>query len=231
MRSSILNEEIMRNSSGKGSGSAYNIRGRYDNKNTNVRQRHRSMSRGKGKQQDITCYQCGHKGHKKLDGRLYNMELERKKDAGEKKNKDDLFDAVEKANMASNVIIEDLSGEDGDVFCIIGDTFIAHVQAMQITKTYVIDALLSIDDGLTQTWIVDSRVSFHVTPCLECFTIFDAVNYGKVYLGNNNPCNFDGIDTIHLCLDNGQELVLSDVRQVCTWHYEKFAICGTNGFA
>ena len=65
--------------------------------------------------------------------------------------------------MASNVIIEDLSGEDGDVLCITGDAFLVHVQDMQITKTDVIDALLSIDDGLTQTWIVDSRASFHVT--------------------------------------------------------------------
>ena len=85
---------------------------------------------------------------------------------------------------------------------------------MQITKTDVIDALLSIDDGLTQKWIVDTGVSFHVTPCLECFTTFDAGNYGKVYLGNNSACNIDGLGTIHLSLDNGQELVLKDVRYV-----------------
>ena len=85
---------------------------------------------------------------------------------------------------------------------------------MQITKTNVIDALLSIDDGLTQTWIVDFGASFYVTPCLECFTTFDAGNYGKVYLDNNNACNIDGIGTIHLSLDNGQELVLKDVRYV-----------------
>ena len=76
------------------------------------------------------------------------MELERKKNVGENKNKDDKFNTTEKANMASNVTIEDLSGEDGDVLCITHDAFIAHVQ-MQITKTDVIDALLSIDDGLT----------------------------------------------------------------------------------
>ena len=92
-------------------GLAYNIRRRYDNRNLNVGQRNRSKSRGKGKQQDITCYQCGRKGHKKPDCRYYKMGLERKKNVGEKKNKDDKFDATEKANMASNVIIEDQSGE------------------------------------------------------------------------------------------------------------------------
>ena len=60
------------------------------------------------------------------------MELERKKNVGENKNKDDKFNTTEKANMASNVTIEDLSGEDGDVLCITHDAFIAHVQ-MQIT--------------------------------------------------------------------------------------------------
>ena len=214
VRGFILNEEIRRKSSGEGSGSAYNIRGRYDKRNPNVGQRNRSKSRGKGKQQDITCYHCGRKGHKKPDCRYWKMELERKKNVGEKKNKEDKFNTTEKANMASNVIIEDLSGEDGDVLCITGDAFIAYVQDMQITKTDVIDALLSIDDGLTQTWIVDSGASFHVTPCLECFTTFDAGSYGKVYLGNNSACNIDGIGTIHLSLDNGQELVLKDVRYV-----------------
>ena len=41
-----------------------------------------------------------------------------------------------------------------------------------------------------------------------------ACSYGKVYLGNNHACNIDGIGTIHLSLDNGQELVLKDVRYV-----------------
>ena len=53
---SILNEEIRKKSRGEGSGSAYNLRGRYDDMNLNVGQRNRRKSRGKGKQQDITCY-------------------------------------------------------------------------------------------------------------------------------------------------------------------------------
>ena len=87
----------------------------------------------------------------------------------------------QRANMASNeIIIGDLSGEDGDVLCIIGDAFIAHVENMKITKTDVIDALLSIDDGLAQIGIVDFGASFHVIPCFERFITFDAGSYGKV---------------------------------------------------
>ena len=61
---------------------------------------------------------------------------------------------------------------------------------------------------------ISNHLKNDVTPCLECFTTFDAGTYGKVYLGNNNACNIDGIGTIHLSLDNGQELVLKDVRYV-----------------
>ena len=126
---SILNEEIKRKSSGEGSGSAYNIRGRYDNRNPNIGQRNRSKGREKGKKQDITCYQCGSKGHKKPDCRYFIQ--------GRRKTKVISF-MQQRANMASNeIIIGDLSGEDGDVLCIIGDAFIAHVQDMQITKTNV----------------------------------------------------------------------------------------------
>jgi hypothetical protein len=66
---------------------------------------------------------------------------------------------------------------------------------------------------LTQTWIVDPG-SFHITPRLECFTKSDAGSHEKFYPGNNNACTIDGIGTTHLSLDNGQELVLKDVRYV-----------------
>ena len=85
---------------------------------------------------------------------------------------------------------------------------------MQITKSDVIDALMTVDDGLSQTWIVDSGASVHVTPCLECFATYEAGNFGKLYLGNNHACAIEGIGTMHLALDMGHEVVLKDVRYV-----------------
>ena len=78
----------------------------------------------------------------------------------------------------------------------------------------MIDALLSAHDGLSQSWIVDSGASFHVTPSLESFASYTAGSLGKVYLGNNHACEIEGVGTIHLALENGQELVLHDVRYV-----------------
>ncbi|KAH7281919.1 hypothetical protein KP509_35G003300 [Ceratopteris richardii] len=67
VRGSILNEEIGRKARGEGSGSANVARGSTKKKSGNV-QRNRSKSKGKA---EVTCYQCGRKGHKKPDCRYY----------------------------------------------------------------------------------------------------------------------------------------------------------------
>ena len=81
------------------------------------------MSKSKGKV-EVTCYQCGRKGRKKPDCRYYKAELERKKNTGDKKKKDDENEAhnsfkdkdKEKANVASSVIIEETS-DAKDILC------------------------------------------------------------------------------------------------------------------
>ena len=85
-------------------------------------------------------------------------------------------------------------------------------QNMQIRKRDLIDALLTLNDALSQTWIVDSRAAFHVTPVTECFTTFHASSHGHVYVGNNHGCAIEGIATMNLTLYGTNELVLHDVR-------------------
>ena len=85
---------------------------------------------------------------------------------------------------------------------------------MQITKSKISDALLTLNDAFSQSWIVDSGASFHVTPITKCFTTFHASNDGHVYLGNNHACSIEGISTMHLIVDHTNELVLHDVRYV-----------------
>ena len=41
---------------------------------------------------------------------------------------------------------------------------------MCITKNDLIDDLLTVNDALVQTWIVDFGASFHVDPIKECFS-------------------------------------------------------------
>ena len=122
--------------------------------------------------------------------------------------------------MASNVVIEELSDVE-DILC---STFSAddtyaydtslniHSQDMCMTKNDLIDALLTVNDALTQTWIVDSGASFHVTPIKECFSTFTTGSHGHVYLGNNHACSIEGIGTVHFSTNGTNELVLHNVR-------------------
>ena len=64
----ILNEKIRRKGSGESSSSANISRGRAVTKNVSMK-----GSRSKSKGKEITCFQCCHKGLKKLDCRFYKQ--------------------------------------------------------------------------------------------------------------------------------------------------------------
>lgn len=223
VRGSILNEEIRRKSSGESSSSAYNARGRSQKRDIGSRTQSRSKSKTKDK--DVICYQCGRKGHKKPNCRHFKKEQERKKETQERKKRHDKKGEksagdsskdVENANVSSSVVIEELSDIEEILVAssCLSDFVVPNAEDMLISKKDVIDALLSANDGLSQSWIVDSGASFHVTPSLECFATYVAGNYGKVYLGDNFACNIEGMGTMRLALNNGQELLLKDVRFV-----------------
>ncbi|MCO5567372.1 hypothetical protein L7F22_021062 [Adiantum nelumboides] len=112
VRGSILNEEIRRKASGEGGSSANMVRGRTEKKNAYAqRSKSKSKERGnasKGKD-DVTCYQCGRKGHKKPDCRYYKAELERKKNGGDKKKekkevKRDARDSSKTQNLVPKLV-------------------------------------------------------------------------------------------------------------------------------
>ena len=95
--------------------------------------------------------------------------------------------------MASSFVIEDpldvediLSTTIATDHAEVNGASVIHAHVMLITKSNLIDALLTLNDALSQTWIVGSGASFHVTPLKECFATFHASNHGHVYLGNNH---------------------------------------------
>ena len=85
---------------------------------------------------------------------------------------------------------------------------------MCITENDLIDALLTVNDALAQTWIVDSSASFHVTPIKECFSTSIAGSHGHVYLGNNHAWSIEGIGIVRFSTNGTNELVLHNVRYV-----------------
>ena len=75
--------------------------------------------------------------------------------------------------------------------------------------------LLTTNDTLNQTWILDVGASLHMTPTTkDCFVTFRARDYGKVYLGANQVFRIVGISNVHLALSDGQELVSYNMRFV-----------------
>ena len=80
-------------------------------------------SRSKSKGKEITCFQCCHKGLKKLDCRFYKQELERNKrnQKDTSKKTDDVDNNKgkerEKATIASGVMIEEIH-ETEDTLCV-----------------------------------------------------------------------------------------------------------------
>ena len=86
VRGSILNEEIRRSTSGENRTSANVVRGRSEKKGKGEQ---RKRSKSKDKHVEITCYQCGQKGHKKPDCRYCKKEQERKKTTSNDKKKEE----------------------------------------------------------------------------------------------------------------------------------------------
>ena len=87
---------------------------------------------------------------------------------------------AKRTNLASNVVIEELSDVE-DILCATFSydaSLNIHSLDVCISKNDLIDALLTVNDAMAQTWIVDSGASFHVTPIKECFSTFTAGSHG-----------------------------------------------------
>ncbi|MCO5559799.1 hypothetical protein L7F22_013403 [Adiantum nelumboides] len=75
------------------------------------------------------------------------------------------------------------------------------------------DALLALDDCYAQTWIIDLGASFHVTPHREWFATYSPMHY-SVKLGDSHQLEIFGIGDVKICMANGTQFMLKDVRHV-----------------
>ncbi|MCO5579570.1 hypothetical protein L7F22_033427 [Adiantum nelumboides] len=75
------------------------------------------------------------------------------------------------------------------------------------------DALLALDDCYAQAWIIDSGASFHVTPHREWFATYSPM-HGSVKLGDSHQLVILGIGDVNICMANGTQFMLKDVRHV-----------------
>ncbi|MCO5592326.1 hypothetical protein L7F22_046327 [Adiantum nelumboides] len=91
-----------------------------------------------------------------------------------------------------------------------------HLQPLDIlvfTTDMPYDALLALDDCYAQTWIIDSGASFHVTPHKEWFASYLPM-HGSIKLGDSHQLEILGIGDVKVCMANGTQFMLKDVRHV-----------------
>ena len=66
----------------------------------------------------------------------------------------------------------------------------------------------------TQTWLLDSSATFHVTPNIEWFSNYSAEASGTVRLGNRQECTIAGIKEVPIQIPNGNTITVRQVRHV-----------------
>jgi len=76
------------------------------------------------------------------------------------------------------------------------------------------DDLIMYFDKNDDYWVLDLVASYHATSHKEYFTNYTQGDFGEVLLGNECPCNIDGIGNITMKLPNGSKWTLYDARHI-----------------
>jgi hypothetical protein len=76
------------------------------------------------------------------------------------------------------------------------------------------DALILSVDSIFEFWVVDSGVSFHVTPHKKHFLDYVQGDFGHVHLGDDAPCKIVGMGKVKIKQRNGNQWFLKEVRHV-----------------
>ena len=75
------------------------------------------------------------------------------------------------------------------------------------------DALICSLENKSELWVLDSGASFHATSNKELLMSYSPGNLGKVYLGDDQPCDVVGKGDVQIKL-NGSVWKLRDVRHI-----------------
>ena len=86
-----------------------------------------------------------------------------------------------------------------------------HREVLSLAGSTTDEILYSAEEA--HTWLVDSGVTFHVTPHHQWFTDYSG-SAGLLCLGNVEECQIFRVGTIPLWLPNGNEIILQQVRHV-----------------
>ncbi|KAH9668944.1 hypothetical protein KPL70_021590 [Citrus sinensis] len=74
------------------------------------------------------------------------------------------------------------------------------------------DLLVASNSNTKGQWVIDSGCSFHLCPDKTLFYKYEAVDSGRVLMGNNNVCNIVGIGSVKIKMFDGTVRSLHEVR-------------------
>ncbi|RVW73560.1 Retrovirus-related Pol polyprotein from transposon TNT 1-94 [Vitis vinifera] len=134
-----------------------------------------------------------------------------KRDYPKKKKEGSVSENKESSSKSANVVAEEDS-ESGD-----GDML----------------SVSSSSNHLTDSWILDSACSYHMTPKKDWFNTYRSVNSGSVLMGNDASCKVAGIRNIIIKMFDGVVRTSCDVRHVPDLRKNRISL-GTlyyNGFS
>ena len=63
-------------------------------------------------------------------------------------------------------------------------------------------------------WILDTRATYHVCPNRARFSSFEKLDGCYTVMGDNHPCNIEGLGTVCIKMDDGIARELKEVRYV-----------------
>lgn len=69
-------------------------------------------------------------------------------------------------------------------------------------------------DITSDSWVLDSKTSYHATSCMEAFMNYHKGQFKNVFLGDNKACEIVGKGDVLLPLEGGKTWLLKDVRHV-----------------
>jgi hypothetical protein len=87
-------------------------------------------------------------------------------------------------------------------------------QEANVTGDVLQDALILSVDNISESWVVDSRASFHATPHRKHFLDYVQGDFGQVHLGDNKPCKIVGMGKVKIKQRNGNQWLLKEVKHV-----------------
>ena len=67
---------------------------------------------------------------------------------------------------------------------------------------------------LTDVWIMDTGVTWHMTPCRGWFCTYEPVLEGFVFMGDDHTLEIAGVDTIKIKIFDGSIFIIQGVRHV-----------------